>query len=234
MSQGPRPAPSFRSTSFQLVAFDVDGTLVKHADNKVIWQLLNRRFGGDAEENNRRFSAYLSGEITYPQWVQMDIGDWVQADARKSQIQEVIRRDLHLVPGAREALHTLRDWGYRLAVISGTLDIVLDELFPQHPFEEVFTNTIWFDAEERIQGWKATPYDMEGKARALEQIAQRMQVPLEQTVYVGDHINDIQVMGRAGLAVAFEPKTPQVEQAAAVVLRQDMRGLLDVLNPARG
>jgi phosphoserine phosphatase len=213
----------------RLIAFDVDGTLCDSADRKVVWQLLNRRFGGDDGVNAERFAAYLRKEISYGEWVDLDVGEWVSVGATREQISEVIRAHLYPVPGARELLAELRTRGYRLAVISGTLDLTLELLFPDHPFEEVFTNRIWFHADGRIAGWAATPYDMEGKAQALEEIARRMGVPIEETVFVGDHLNDLQVMGRAGLAIAFEPKDPRVREAAHATVERDLRGVLPLL-----
>jgi len=214
---------------YQLIAFDVDGTLVDSADRKVVWQLLNARFGGDETLNVSRFQAYLRQEITYAEWVDLDVRQWVAAAATRAQISEVICAHLRLVPGAREAVDTLRARGYRLAVISGTLDLTLELLFPEHPFEEVFTNRIWFDDGGLIAGWEATPYDMEGKAHALAAIAERMGVPLAATVFVGDNVNDLQVMALAGLAIAFEPKHPSVTAAAHRVVTGDLRGLLSLL-----
>lgn len=217
------------SNQYQLIAFDVDGTLVDSADGRVVWQLLNQHFGGDEALNIQRFHAYLRKEITYAQWVDFDVGHWVNAGATRDQIAEVIVNHLHLVPGAREAVNKLHAQGFHLAVISGTLDLTLELLFPEHPFQDVFTNKIWFDEHGAIAGWQATPYDMEGKAHALAEIAQRRNIPLSQTVFVGDNINDLQVMAMAGLAVAFEPKHFSVSTAADVTLRQDMRELLKIL-----
>jgi phosphoserine phosphatase len=215
--------------SYRLVAFDVDGTLVEGEQGKVVWQLLNQRFGGDDKVSVERYHAYQRGEITYAEWVDLDVGEWVAARATREQIVDEIRRNLHLVNGARETVDALRARGYRLAVISGTLDLTLELLFPEHPFEEVFTNQIWFDVDGQIAGWRATPYDMEGKARALREIAARMEIPLPATVYVGDNVNDLQVMQLAGLAVAFEPKDPSVARQAQAVVRRDLRGLLALL-----
>jgi phosphoserine phosphatase len=214
---------------YSLVAFDVDGTLVDSADGKVIWQLLNARFSGSDAVNVQRFDAYRRGEITYAQWVDLDVGEWVVARATRQQIAEEIVGRLRPVCGARETVETLRARGYRLAVISGTLDLTLELLFPGHPFEDAYTNRIWFHDDGLIAGWAATPYDMEGKARALAEISARHAIPLARTVYVGDNINDLHAMQAAGLAVAFEPKHPSVESAAAAVVRGDMRGLLDLL-----
>ena len=224
-----RLAEGLRPRRHHLIAFDVDGTLVDSAERKVVWQLLNRRFGGDDGVNAARFAAYLRQEITYAEWVDLDVGHWVTCGATRAEIAAVITEHLYPVPGARELLAELKHRGYRLAVISGTLDLTLELLFPDHPFEEVFTNRIWFHADGTIAGWAATPYDMEGKAQALEAIARRMGVPLEETVYVGDNINDLQVMRRAGLAVAFEPKDPRVEEAAHATVRSDLRGVLPLL-----
>lgn len=213
----------------RLVAFDVDGTLVSSRDGKVVWQLLNQRFGATDQEEQRRFKAYLRREISYAEWVDLDIGEWREAGATRAQMEEVIREHLFLVPGAREALDSLRQRGYRLAVISGTLDLTLELLFPSHPFEAVFTNRIWFDAQGRILRWAATPFDMDGKARGLEELARTLAIPLVETAYVGDNINDIQVLEAAGLAIAFEPKHPSVTEAADHVVEGDLRGLLDLL-----
>ena len=210
----------------QLIAFDVDGTLISGTDGKVVWQFLNARFGADGEVNARRFKAYLNGEITYPQWVDLDVGQWVEAGATRSEIAAEIRANLFLVPGARETVEALRQRGYRLAVISGTIDLTLELLFPGHPFEAVFTNRIWFNDDETIARWEATPYDMEGKAQGLQDLAGKLGISLSQTAYVGDNINDIQVMRAASLSVAFEPKHPSVAAAADRVVTDDLRGLL--------
>lgn len=214
---------------YKLIAFDVDGTLIDCPTRQVIWQLLNCHFGGDPTVNARHFAAYMRGEMTYAEWVALDVELWRRAGATREDIIEVITKQLTPVTGAQETLLALKERGYKLAVISGTLDLTLEILFPNHPFSEVYTNRLWFDAQGHIAGWEATPYDMEGKAQALREIAARWQVPLEQTVFVGDNINDLQVMKIAGLAVAFEPKDPKVAQAAHQVLLKDMQGLLKLL-----
>ncbi len=229
MTEGARPVAAPSSSPYQLIAFDVDGTLVDNDEGLVVWQILNQRFGGEPAKNATRYKSYMKREITYPQWVNLDIGDWVAAGATREVITAEILAHLHLVQGAFEAIQALTDQGFRLAVISGTLDIVLELLFPVHPFEEVFTNKIWFGEEGKIAGWEATPYDMEGKAKALRVMAKRMGIPLSQTVFVGDNINDLQAMEAAGLAVAFEPKDSSVSDTADVVIGGDMRQLIPLL-----
>jgi phosphoserine phosphatase len=214
------------SRRFDLVCFDVDGTLIDHPDGKVVWQLLNRRFVGEDRVNELRLKRYLDGEITYEEWVALDVGDWRRAGATRNQIIEALE-DMTLVPGARETTRALKAEGCRLAVISGTLDICLDLLFPDHPFDEVFTNRVTFDGEGRLCGWEATPFDMEGKAEALREIRRREGIPRERCSFVGDHLNDVAAAREAGFSIAFNPKSPRLEEVASVVVHDtDLRAVL--------
>jgi len=212
-----------------LVCFDVDGTLIKHPEDKVIWQVLNRAFLGDDSVNTNRFARYRAGEITYAEWVALDVGEWQRLGVTRQQMVDALG-DLRLVTGARETLSILQERGYKLAVISGTLDISLDTLFPDHPFADVFCNRVHFGEDGRITGWSATPYDMEGKAHALEMIAKREGLPLERCAFVGDHRNDLAAAQIAGLAIAFDPKSPELEAIADAIIRSaDLQDILPLL-----
>ena len=110
---------------------------------------------------------------------------------------------------------------------SGTLDLMLNTLLPEHPFDEVYANHIGFDEEGRIGHWQATPFDMEGKARLLRAVALRMEIPLSRCAYVGDSSNDVWVAREAGFAVALNPRSQELESVANVTLRsEDLRAIL--------
>jgi phosphoserine phosphatase len=135
--------------------------------------------------------------------------------------------ELRLVTGARETVSVLKRRGYHLGVISGTLDLTLELLFPDHPFEEVFTNRVTFDRAGRLVGWHATPFDMAGKARALRQMAEHRGLSLQRCAFVGDHLNDVEVAREAGFAVAFRPKCEELRRTARVVVEEaDLRAIL--------
>ncbi len=212
-----------------LICFDVDGTLVQHPEEKVVWQVLNRRFLGSDGVNRERYLRYRSGEISYADWVALDVGDWQRQGVTRDQVVGALG-ELRLVDGARETLEALKARGHKLGVISGTLDINLETLFPDHPFDDVFCNRIRFGADGRIEGWEATPYDMEGKAHALAMIAEREGLPLSRCAFVGDHRNDLDAARAAGLSIAFNPKSAELEEVADVVIRgSDLRQILEHL-----
>ena len=211
---------------FDLVAFDVDGTLVHHHEGKTVWEVLNHRFTGSDDQNVLRWDLYKTGKLSYSDWVALDIASWRDAGATRESIVGSLG-ELTLVDGARETLLTLKGSGCRLAVISGTLDLLLDALFPDHPFDEVYTNHIAFDAGGKISHWHATPFDMDGKAVALRAIAFREGIPLSRCAFVGDHANDLAAAAIAGYSIAFNPKSDELEKTASAVVRsRDLRDIL--------
>ena len=217
------------SSRFDLVAFDVDGTLVHHAEGKTVWEILNRRFTGSDDQNIARWDLYKRGKLSYAEWVTLDIDSWRSAGATRDDIVASFG-ELSLVDGARDTLVELKSRGARLAVISGTLDLLLDTLFPDHPFDEVYTNRVVFDADGLISHWHATPFDMDGKGIALRSIALREDIPLSRCAFVGDHANDLAAARLAGFSIAFNPKSAELEAAASAVVRsRDLRDILGYL-----
>ena len=123
--------------AYDLICFDVDGTLVRHPTGKVIWEVLNQRFTGDHTINIERHRWFNEGRISYEQWVELDVQGWISAGATRADIVEAVREFEHF-EGAHETLRELKRRGVRLAIISGTLDIVIDTLFPEHPLTTCF------------------------------------------------------------------------------------------------
>ncbi len=225
------PGPSAPSEhDVDIVAFDVDGTLVEHDQGLVIWQILNRSFSGGSELNAERFRAFKAGEISYAQWVRLDIEGWQRGGATRDSIVEAVHKELRLVPGAREVTVELARRGYFVVVVSGTLDIVLDTLFPEHPFQHVFANRIRFDEQGLITGWTATPFDMAGKADALRLLSEETNTPASRFAFVGDHVNDLDALRFVGCPITYDPKDNALREVARHVLpRGELRRLLDLL-----
>lgn len=218
--------------AYDLVAFDVDGTLVNGPRHRTVWEVLNERFTGSADHNAERFALYRAGKLSYAEWVALDIGGWQKAGATRADLIAAFD-SLALVRGTRETLSALAAAGHRLVAISGTLDLMLDTLFPNHPFHEVYANHIGFNEEGRISHWRATPFDMEGKATLLRAIALRCGIPRERCAFVGDSANDVWIAREAGFAIAFNPDSPDLEQAAGAVVRDlDLRAILPHFPPA--
>ena len=219
------------SRPYDLVAFDVDGTLVNAPGDRTVWEVLNEKFTGRADQNEERYALYRQGKLSYAEWVDLDISGWKDAGAKRDDLIEGFA-PLRLIDGARETLERLKRAGYRLVVISGTLDVMLNTLLPDNAFDEVYTNHIEFDERGEIHHWKATPFDMEGKIKLLRAVALREGIPLERCAFVGDSSNDVWIAREAGFALALNPKSAELERVADAVVRSgDLRSILPHLLP---
>ena len=73
----------------------------------------------------------------------------------------------------------------------------------------------------------STEYDIDKKAEALEKIANREKIKLDECVFVGDYLNDLKAMQAAGLGIAFNSKEDKLKEVADVVIeKKDLREIL--------
>ncbi len=210
---------------YRLVCFDVDGTLVGRTT--FVWETLHEQLGTDRAKRKQGWQDYFSGKISYSQWFEHDLALFRERGEVTRQRLAAAMSSLELNGGVHEALRRLKDAGLRLAVVSGSLDIVLERFELTGYFDDIFVNELYFDGPGRLIGWRATPFDIENKAAALDWLVAKYGLDLSLTAFVGDNFNDVSIAQRAGLAIAFNSSCEELIACSAVrVSGDDMRGIL--------
>jgi len=189
----------------RLICMDVDSTLVQ---GEVIEMLADRAGCGDkvAEITGRAMAGELDFEQSLRERVRLLEG---------LPVEDVwhVRDSVELTPGARTLVRTLKRLGFAVAIVSGGFTQVTDQLKQDLQLDYAMANTLEV-VGGRLTGSLVGPIvDRPGKAMALERFATEAGVPLSQTVAVGDGANDLDMLARAGLGIAFNAK-PVVRQAA--------------------
>ena len=213
-------------SKYKLVCFDVDGTLVDNI--KFSWQVFHDYFETDSHKREDAKNAFFSGKITYKQWAEHDISLWKEGNAKKQDFFMAMK-DLKLMNGAMETLKELKKNKIKLAIISGSLSIILERFIPNYEefFDDVFLSRIYFGEDGYITEIDATEYDMDGKALALKKIADKEKIKLSECVFIGDYLNDLKIMQEAGLGIAFNCIHDELKQVADVVIeKKDLREVL--------
>ncbi|MDP7244854.1 MAG: HAD family phosphatase [Flavobacteriales bacterium] len=211
---------------YKLVCFDVDGTLIDNV--KFSWQIFHDYFQTDKHRREDAKNKFLNGKISYLEWANHDINLWKEKNAKKKDFFKAIE-NLRLMNGAMETLRELKNNNIKLAIVSGSVNVVLEKFIPDYNefFDDVFLSRIYFDEEGSILKVEATEFDMEKKAEALKQIAEREKIKLEECVFVGDYLNDMKIIQDAGLGIAFNCQHDKLKEVADVVIeKKDLREVL--------
>lgn len=211
----------------RLISFDLDGTLA--SGTTFVWQTLHDHFQSDKDERNRLKHAYFAGGISYQQWFEGDIRMLKARGANRAAIMGALG-EIELENGARETVDALLAAGHIVTIISGSLNVLVDKLFPDAPFHAVLINEFHFDEAGELADWRHTPYDVERKGDGLRHLAERFNLPLSSTVFIGDNYNDISAARVAGHAIAYNCKSNELAEIAdAVVPQGNLRAVLPLI-----
>jgi phosphoserine phosphatase len=209
-----------------MVVFDLDGTLADGTAS--IWKTILESLG--INEHPRRIELrdrFRTGEIGYREWAEGDMKLMIEYGVNKAKMLKALE-SVWLMKGARETLDALKARGMKLAVVSGSMDIVLEKLMPDYKkiFDHVYILKIIFGGKGNVKGID-TCHDAWHKDIALREICRLEKISLDECVFVGDHSNDVSASKIAGLSIAFDPKSDKLREAADVIIeKKDMREIL--------
>lgn len=189
----------------RLVCFDMDSTLI---ETEVIDELAKRAGVGDrvAAITERAMRGELDFNESFRERVALlkGLDEQVLAD---------IAQDLPITEGAEALINGLRHLGYKTAILSGGFTYFGHYLQKRLGIDYVFANELDIENGQVTGRVSGTIIDGQEKARLLSMLAEQQKISLEQVVAVGDGANDLPMLSKAGLGVAFKAK-PMVKAEA--------------------
>ncbi|KAJ4153961.1 hypothetical protein LMH87_010426 [Akanthomyces muscarius] len=142
-------------------------------------------------------------------------------------IFEQLRPVLNVTPGIPQLIKALQRLGVKTAVLSGGFQPLTSWLAGELGLDYAFANEVVIGADGKLTGEaQGIIVGKERKRDLLVEIAAKEKIDLSQAVAVGDGANDLLMLDKAGLGVAWNAK-PRVQMEAAARLNGD--SLLDLL-----
>ncbi|GES65374.1 phosphoserine phosphatase [Aspergillus terreus] len=208
----------------RLVVFDMDSTLVDNESideiakfigvEKQVSEITERAMNGELD-----FSASLKERVSLLKGVPADVFD-------------KLKSVLKIVPGARELCKALKQLGCKMAVLSGGFQPLAEWLAGELGIDYAHANhaQLEIDPETQTLTGRLVPtypiINAEQKRALLKSIAAEHDIPLSQTVAVGDGANDLPMLHAAGLGVAWRAKSMVQLEAPT---RLNGESLVDIL-----
>ena len=189
----------------RLVAFDMDSTLIQA---EVIDEVAKR--AGVGRQVAEITEQAMRGEIDYRESFTKRVA--LLKGVPESVLGEVAAT-LKLTDGVERLMSTLKNLGYRTAILSGGFSYFGRALQRRFGFDYVFSNELEVENGVVTGNVVGEIVDGERKASLLASIAQHEGFSLEQTIAVGDGANDLPMLSIAGLGIAFRAK-PIVKESA--------------------
>ncbi|HFI0794742.1 TPA: phosphoserine phosphatase SerB [Streptococcus suis] len=141
-----------------------------------------------------------------------------------------IMEKIHFTPGAADLVTELKQRGYKVAVVSGGFHETVDRLAVQLELDYVRANRLEVVdgfLTGRVLGEIVTK---DTKRACLEAWAAENGLALSQTIAMGDGANDLPMIQRAGIGVAFCAKPIVQEQVPYQINEKDLYKLIEILD----
>ncbi|MFW9832252.1 MAG: HAD family hydrolase [Candidatus Thorarchaeota archaeon] len=205
-----------------LIAFDLDGTLVRIGS---AWSWIHRLLG-TLDAAKPYAEQYYAGEINYERWAQLDVKLWHGTPI--SRIKKAIQQELAFIPNADKLLSRLNSHGFKTAIISSGLAIFADKAKEALEIDISRANQLIIDDQGRISGVDVH-VAFDNKHQILHELADCLEIPLAKCAAIGDSRNDIPMFKVAGFSIAFNPTHEEVAQAATTIVQGE--DALELLPP---
>ncbi|WP_413722104.1 phosphoserine phosphatase [Sodalis sp. RH24] len=204
-----------------LLVMDMDSTAIQIECIDEIAKL-----AGTGEEVAAVTERAMRGELDFAASLRQRVATLKGADA---DILRQVRDSLPLTPGLGSLVTKLQSLGWQIAIASGGFTYFADYLRDRFHLVAVAANELGI-RDGKFTGEVVGPIvDAAYKARMLTTLAERLEIPLHQTVAIGDGANDLLMLQSAGLGIAYHAK-PKVNKQSKVIIRHaDLLGVLCIL-----
>jgi phosphoserine phosphatase len=182
----------------RLIVFDMDSTLIQaevidemakvHGVGEKVISITERAMNGELD-----FNAALKERVALLKGMKVD------------KLEQILAK-IELTNGTEQFIRTVKSLGYKVAVISGGFTYFTGAFKTKLGLDYAFANELEIENGELTGRVLGNIVNAEGKALLLNLISQQEQISLEQVVAIGDGANDLPMLAKAGLGIAFHAK----------------------------
>lgn len=184
--------------SKRLIVFDMDSTLIQ---KEVIDEMATLHGVGD--EIKAITHAAMNGEIDFNESLIKRVSKL--KGLQQNKLEEIAMK-IPLNPGVEDFIKTVKGFGFKTALISGGFTYFTNYFKDKLGLDYAFGNELEISSGVLTGNITGTIISPQQKALILDLIAQQENINIEQVVAIGDGANDLPMLSKAGLGIAFHAK----------------------------
>lgn len=170
----------------------------------------------------------MAGELDFSQSLRLRVGALKGAD---ESIMATVGKSMPLIPGLESLVAYLQARDWKIAIASGGFTYFTELLKDRLHLTATFANQMEIVDGKLTGRVLGDIVDANAKACVVESLSSQHQIPMRQTIAIGDGANDLKMINRAALGVAFHAKPMVRQQAKASVNKGSLMQLLYLLLP---
>ncbi|HZY67987.1 MAG TPA: phosphoserine phosphatase SerB [Devosia sp.] len=143
-----------------------------------------------------------------------------------SRMEEVRRERITFMPGGRALVHTMKTHGAFTSLVSGGFTFFADYIAKRIGFDEALANILELSGDTLAGTVRDPIVGREAKLSRLMTLAAFHDIPIAQTLAVGDGANDLDMIRAAGMGVALHAKPVVAAEAQVRIDHGDLTALL--------
>ncbi|MDP5008449.1 MAG: phosphoserine phosphatase SerB [Glaciimonas sp.] len=209
-------------SDFKLLAMDMDSTLItiECIDEIADMQGLKPQVSAITE-------AAMRGELDFNESLIRRVALLKGLDA--AALQKVYDERLQLSPGAEKMLAVVQAAGIKTLLVSGGFTFFTDRIKTRLHLDYTYANTLEIIDGKLTGKVVGEIVNAEVKKATVEKICNDLGITPIQAIVMGDGANDLNMMGIAGLSVAFRAKPVVREKASLALNFVGLDGILPIL-----
>ncbi|MHA1733511.1 MAG: phosphoserine phosphatase SerB [Promethearchaeota archaeon] len=205
----------------KLIVFDVEGTLLSDKYVDAVAGALN--LGSESSKISERES---DGQLSFEEALKARAA--LLRGMKLADVERIVE-NLTLTPGTIELIETLKEMGFKIALISSGFNLLTKRIFEKTKggVDYAFANELVVDDDGTLTGEVQEPViDEAKKTELLEFIADVENLSKDEIIAIGDGEHDQIFLKQSGLSIAFRPEVAETLVTDGVVTTESILNLL--------
>lgn len=211
--------PDTESRKKKLLVSDMDSTII---NQECIDEIADKV--GLKEKVSQITERAMNGELDFKDALRERVA--LLKDLPESALIDVYENHITLMKGAKSLVQTMKKNGAACVLVSGGFTFFTSKVANAAGFDEQSANILEI-TNGKLTGKVIEPIlDSNAKVEALEKSVAKLGITLEGALAVGDGANDLPMLKKAGMGVAYHAKPVVNEQVKARISHTDLTSLL--------